>query len=300
MIDNLSKQQRLGLLLASLVLAGFTALSVHVGLLAAGVPFPLPRPPIWARWLSESFIVGGLLAFLKFAQPSIGDRSVMVRAIIVGGILIAVQETLRAAIMNGVVTGGWVHSSVTLIKPLINAFIVAFLCVVVVRWVRSASSLLFAALVVPAISTAARQFVGYALEPVIQHFASTARPDLYEFPYPFHVTLAAYLTFAEAVAGVLVMTMLIWDHLPKSKPFRLLILALLAALVKGTVGYTLVYSFFTGDYVQIGALSWSQFLLEFLTLGCLVGLCWDAFGRRRMPASGNVIGAFIPLAKGKR
>ena len=57
-------------------------MSVHVGLLAAGVPFPLPQPPVWAQWLNEFFMAGALLAFLKLAHPSMAHRSIMARTII--------------------------------------------------------------------------------------------------------------------------------------------------------------------------------------------------------------------------
>lgn len=258
-------------------------MSVHVGLLAAGVPFPLPQPPVWARWLNDSFIAGALLAFLKLAHPSIAHRSTMARTIIVFVIMAAIQETLRVGIMSGVVTGAWAYSAIGLIRPLIRAVIIALSCVVGVRWVLGIPSLLIAALVIGAIGTAARKLLAHALEPLIQHFTWLAGPDLYAFPYPVHVTVAAYLSFAEAVAGAVLMTVLIWDELPRLRPVRLLIVAFLVALIKGVVGNTLLYSAFTGSSVPLGVLSWSQFLLEFLVLGALVGLAWEAFGRDRAP-----------------
>jgi hypothetical protein len=56
------------------------------------------------------------------------------------------------------------------------------------------------------------------------------------------------------------------------------------ALLKGVIGNTLLYSAFTGGSVLLGVLSWSQFVLEFLVLGALIALAWDAFGRDREPA----------------
>jgi hypothetical protein len=280
----LSAVRRPGLLSASLVLAGAVAMSVHVGLLAAGVPFPLPQPPVWAQWLNEFFMAGALLAFLKLAHPSMAHRSIMARTIIAFVIMAAIQETLRVGIMSGVVTGAWAYSAIGLIRPLIRVAIVALSCMVAVRWVLGIPSLLIAALAIGAISTAARKLVAHALEPLIQHFAWLARPDLYAFPYPFHVTVAAYLSFGEAVAGAVLMTVLIWDGLPRSRSVRVLIIAFLVALLKGVIGNTLLYSAFTGESVLVGVLSWSQFLLEFLILGALVALAWDVFGRDREPA----------------
>lgn len=259
-------------------------MSVHVGLLAAGVPFPLPQPPVWAQWLNEFFMAGALLAFLKLAHPSMAHRSIMARTIIAFVIMAAIQETLRVGIMSGVVTGAWAYSAIGLIRPLIRVAIVALSCVVAVRWVLGIPSLLIAALAIGAISTAARKLVAHALEPLIQHFAWLARPDLYAFPYPFHVTVAAYLSFGEAVAGAVLMTVLIWDGLPRSRSVRVLIIAFLVALLKGVIGNMLLYSAFTGGSVLVGVLSWSQFLLEFLILGALVALAWDVFGRDREPA----------------
>ena len=273
-----------GLLFVTLGLAGVVAMSVHVGLLAAGVPFPRPQPPVWAQWLNECFIAGALLAFFKLAHPSTAHRSIMARTIIAFVIMAAIQETLRVGIMSGVVTGAWAYSAIGLIRPVIRVAIVALSCAVGVRWVLGIPSLLIAALVIGAISTAARKLVAHALEPFIQHFAWLARPDLYAFPYPFHVTVAAYLSFAEAVAGAVLMTVLIWDGLPRSRPVRVLIIALLVAHLKGVIGNTLLYSAFTGGSVLLGVLSWSKFVLEFLVLGALVALAWDAFGRDREPA----------------
>ena len=277
---NLRRVRRPGLLLVCLVLAGFTAMSVHVGLLAAGTPFPLPRPPVWAQWLNESVIVGALLVVLKLSDRSIADRSNLVRMAAVFMIMATIQETLRVSVMSGVVTGGWAFSAIGLIRPFIRVITVAILVVAAIRWVRGIPSLLAIAMAIAAISTAARKAVALASEPVIRHFAWLARPDQYAFPYPLHVTVAAYLSFAEAVAGSLLLTTVVWDRLPGPKLVRVLAIALLVALIKGVLGSTLFYSAFTGQSVFLGMASWSQFLLEFLTLGALVALSWDAFGRQ--------------------
>jgi hypothetical protein len=275
--------RRPGRLAASLVLAGFVAMSVHVGLLAAGVPFPLPRPPIWAQWLNESFVAGALLAVLQLARHGAGHRGILARTAIAFLVMAAIQETLRIGLMSGIVTGAWAYSAIGLIRPVIRVIIVAALCAAGARLVRGLPSLLVAALVIGATSTAARKLTAHALDPLVQHFAWLARPDIYAFPYPFHVTIAAYLSFAEAVAGALLTTMLVWDGLPASTPVRLLAIALLVALIKGVVGSTLLYGAFTGGSLLLGIGSWSQFLLEFLTLGALVGLSWELFGHDSTP-----------------
>lgn len=262
------------------MLAGIIALSIHVGMLAWGVPFPLSQPPLWARWLNLSIGVGAVLVFLKLAHPGIGHRSFLSRTLIAFVILATVRETLRAATMSGVVTTAWVFSAIGLIEPLIRLLIVALLSVLAVRWVRSGTSLVIVALVAGALCMAAQMLAGIALAPIREHFAWLSHPALYEFPYPLQVMIPAYLTFAEPVAGTTLMAMLVWNQLPGSRAVRLLVFALLVALIKGVVGSTLLYSFFTDHSVLAGMLSYSQFLFEFLALGFLAGLAWEAFGRR--------------------
>lgn len=286
-LTRVQMPRRPGALMAALLMAGFAALSVHVGMLAAGVAFPVSRAPLWARWLSEAFVAGGLILILKLATPNFVHRSFTARTLVAFFILVAIQESFRAGIMNGVVTGGWAYSAIGMMRPLLRGLIVASACVAILPSVRGVRSLLVAILLVASISVGAGKVLAHALEPIIQHFAWLARPDLFEFPYPTHVTVAAYLTFIEAVAGAAVMTMLVWNQLPGSKLLRLLTLALLVALIKGVVGYTLFYSFFTGVSPLAGALSWSQFLFEFLTLGFLVGLAWATFGRPSNASQGK-------------
>ncbi len=98
----------------------------------------------------------------------------------------------------------------------------------------------------------------------------------------------------EAIVGATLMTATVWDQLSGSRMIRLLTLAVLAALVKGVVGGTFIYGFFTGPSVLIGMFSWSQFLLEFLALGFLVGVAWQLFAQpapRRADQKSRVEGA---------
>jgi hypothetical protein len=202
------------LLAGSLALAGIIALSIHVWMLSAGVPFPLSRPPLWARWLNQSIVFGAVFAFLKLSHPIIGHRSLLSQALITAVVLLAIQETLRAAIMTGVVGTGWVYSMGGLLRPLLGALIFAFLGVIAVRWTRNGISWVIVALATAAVYLAAQTFVGHALAPFTEHLASLARPAGYAFPYPFHVSFMAYLTFVEPIVGATLVTMLVWDRLP--------------------------------------------------------------------------------------
>lgn len=269
------------MLVGALVAAGIMALSIHVGMLYVGVAFPLAEPPLWARWLNISIVVGAVLVWLKLAHPRIGHCSVLIRTLILFAILMSVRETLRAATMQGVVTTAWAFSAFSLIEPLVRTLLLALSCVIAVRWARSGMSLVIAALVTGAICFAAQMLASEAFRPLAEHFASLALPDLYEFPYPPQVLIPAYLTFAEPVIGATLLVILVWDRLPGSKAARLSLSAALVALVKGVVGSTLLFSFFTQESAALGMLSYSQFLFEFLALGLLTGFAWEAFGRPR-------------------
>ncbi|MDY0977187.1 hypothetical protein SOM61_19660 [Massilia sp. CFBP9012] len=266
------------LLAASLVLAGAIALTIHVAMLAAGIPFPLSQPPAWARWLNLSLAIGAVFVVLRLAGPDFARRGFQARTLIVFALLLTIRETARAGIMSGVVTTGWAYSAIGLIEPVAKVLIQSVLCVAAVRWVRGGVSLVVVALATAALCMGGQALAGMALAPLMEQFASFARPAQYVFPYPFHVTLAAYLTMLEPVIGATLVLALVWQRLPGTKIARLLTAALLVALLKGIVGVTFVFSFFMKQPPLEGMLSYSQFLFEFLALGFLAALAWDAFG----------------------
>lgn len=271
------------LLLAGLLAAGFVALSVHVVMLYSGVPFPIPQAPLWARWLNLTLIVGGTLLFLWYAAPRLAHLGTPGRTLVTFVTLATIQETLRNAIMTAVVTGGLLQPSIALLGPIVRTLATALICVVAARRVKGRLSIVIVAPIAAAVALGASLAINWALSPVLQYGARFAQPDLYQAPYPFHVTLAAYITFVEAIVGATLMTAMVWGQLPGSKMARLLTLAVLAALLKGVVGGTFIYGFFTGPSVLIGMFSWSQFLLEFLVLGFLIGVAWEMFGQPAPP-----------------
>ncbi|WP_137175898.1 hypothetical protein [Massilia sp. HP4] len=282
------------LLAASLVLASAIALTVHVAMLAAGTPYPSAQPPDWARWLNLSIAIGAVLVVLRLAAPHLTGRSFVARTMIVLVLLLTIRETARAGIMSGIVTSGWAFSAAGLVDPLSRTLIQAVLCVAAVRWVRGGLSLVLVALATAAVAMGGQALAGMALVPLMEHVGALARPPLYEFPYPFHVTLAAYVTMLEPAAGATLMLALVWDRLPGSKTMRLLACALLVAQLKGILGMTLLFSFFMQQAPLAGMLSYSQFLSEFLVLGLLSALAWDAFGPRAGDAAASGLTARSP------
>lgn len=274
----LRRSHRKIMLASCLLAAGVVALSIHVGLLAAGVPFPFTQPPIWGKWLNLSIIMAGTMTFLGFAGQNFCRFGFVGRTLITCVVLAALQETLRVALMTFVVTGGWIQPIIGLVSPLCRTLVTASVCVAASRWLQSRPRMIVSALFLAAFALALHLLLGSLLTPITEYAAQHAKNDLYQFPYPLHVTFAAYVTFMEAVAGTTLMTWLIWDQLPPSRATRLGLLALLTASMKGVIGGTFVFGFFTASSVWIGMLSWSQFLLEFVALGVLVGFSWERFG----------------------
>lgn len=268
------------MLAASLILAGAAALTVHVVMLAAGVPFPSSAPPAWARWLHLTLIVLAVLVFLRLAEPGLRRHGFFIRTLVTFAILLMVRETVRGAVMTGVVTSGWTFALLGLAEPVLRVLVVALACVVAVRWVRGAASLSLVALATAAICMGAHSLTGIALAPLSEFAATFSRPDLYVFPYPVTVTVAAYVTFIEPVVGAALLVASIWHRLPANLTHRLLGCALLVALFKGIVGATFVFSFFMQQAPLAGMFNYSQFLFEFLALGSLAGLAWHRFGAR--------------------
>lgn len=266
------------MLAASLAAAGAIALTVHVAMLASGIPFPLSQPPAWARWLNLSLGIGAVFVVLGLARAQLERHGFVARTLILFVLLLTIRETARGGIMGGVVTTAWAYSAVGLAEPLVRVLIYAALCVAAVRWVRGGWSLALVALTTGAVFMGAQTLASMAFAPLMEQVAALARPAQYAFPYPFHVTLAAYVTMLEPVFGTALLLALVWSQIPGSKPVRVLAAALLVALLKGILGSTLLYSFFMQQPPLAGMLSYSQFLFEFLVLGLLAALAWDAFG----------------------
>jgi hypothetical protein len=242
------------------------------------VPYPEDSAPIWARWLNLSGTAIALLIFQGLAAPKIGHRGFVTRMLISFVILAMMKETLRGAVMNAVVTTAWTYSLVVMLVPVVMALAIALLCTVAGRWIRSTTSLVVAGAIVGAAGSLLPPLVGAALSPLMAAAAPLSHPDIYQLPYPLPVLIPAYLTFAEPVASCGLLALLVWPQLPVGRARRIVAFAALVVFLKGVAIRTFLFSFFMNEPPALGMLSQSQFLLEFLALGLLVGAVWDAFG----------------------
>jgi hypothetical protein len=265
-------------LVVSLVLTGVVALSIHVCLLAAGVPYPNLHPPRWAGWVNHMGSVLALLTVLHMARQHRQSFNFPMALILSFIILFTIRETLRGMVMNGVVTTGWIFSFVPLPAAIVKTLVLAALCALAARWIRPYPALLLAGIGVAGLNWVVQTGITSLFAPVEAHFSYLGRPDAYQFPYPGAVMIPAYLTFAEPVIGATLVAALIWHNLPGGRGLRSLALAILVALIKGVAIATFLFAFFSETSVATGMASYSQFLFEFLALGALSGLAWSAFG----------------------
>ncbi len=159
------------MLIVCLALSGVAALSVHVAMLAAGVPFPMPTPPSWARWLNLSTTMISGLLLVRWSAPRLAGLGAARRVAFTLLIMMMVRETLRSAVMQGVVTTGWLFALASLIDPVGRVLILAILSVTASRWVRGGVSLILAALLTGLVALAAQTFLTSAVAPLLEHLS---------------------------------------------------------------------------------------------------------------------------------
>lgn len=80
---------------------------------------------------------------------------------------------------------------IALAGPLARTLVIAALCAVASPWVRGTVTVTLAAPLAATAGFAANFALGWGLSPILQYASRFAREDLYMFPYPFHVIVAA-------------------------------------------------------------------------------------------------------------
>jgi hypothetical protein len=268
-------------LIAGLAIAGILALSVHVVMLQVlHIPFPQDDPPYWARLLNIASMAIAVLIFLDLARPALEKRSFVARWLILAALLAMLRETVRGAVMAGVVTTAWTFSLAQMLVPLLLWLAIAFLCTVAAPLLRPLWSKAIGAVAIAAAALWLSPMIGAALSPLFEALGPLAHPDVYELPYPWQVMVPAYLTFAEPVFACALIARLVWDRLPSPPALRLALFVALVLFMDTMVLRTFLFSFFGAGPLGAAMLSGSQFMLEVLVLAALTGVTW-AWSRRK-------------------
>jgi len=273
-------------LVIGLAVAGILALSVHVVMLQVlHIPFPQDDPPYWARLLNIAGMAIAVLIFLDLARPALERRSFVVRWLILAALLAMLRETVRGAVMAGVVTTAWTFSLAQMLVPLLLWLAIALLCTAASPWLRPLWSKLLGGLCIAAAALWLSPVIGAALSPLFAALGHLAHPDVYQLPYPWQVMIPAYLTYAEPVIACALIARLVWDRLPVPPATRLALFVALVLFMDTMVLRTFLFSFFGAGPLGAAMLSESQFMLEVLVLAALTGLAWAWSRRGPRPAA---------------
>jgi len=263
-------------LILGLAIAGILALSVHVIMLQVlHIPFPQDDPPYWARLLNIAGMAVAVLIFLDLAAPALERRSFVARWLILAALLAMLRETVRGAVMAGVVTTAWTFSLAQMLVPILMWLAIALLCTAAAPWLRALWSKALGGLVIAAAALWLSPAIGAALSPMFEALGPLAHPDVYELPYPWQVLVPAYLTYAEPVIACALIARLVWERLPAPPVQRLALFVALVLFMDTMVFRTFLFSFFSDGAVGVAMLSESQFMFEVLVLAALTGLTWS-------------------------
>ncbi|KJV36551.1 hypothetical protein [Luteibacter yeojuensis] len=201
------------LLLVGAVLTGVVALSVHVVMLQViGIPYPaLGAIPKWLLSCNgvTSYIAVVVLALLA-AKPT-PLAAAWVRWLLLTVAYLMIRETLRAGIMEGVVTTTYAKPLLGVLPNIVLGLVVCGIATVAADRLPRWAAVVFGTAAMYAVATWLVR--PYLMAPLTAWIGSLGLPEgdeVYKAPYGFHVLLPAYLTFAEAVLGAFVACRLAW------------------------------------------------------------------------------------------
>jgi hypothetical protein len=262
------------IVLAACVIAP-ASLFVHDYMLTAlNVPYPKEMGlPIWASVFGVAVRLAGLVALGGFALPILKRGPHWLVACAIGVIILMLNETLRVIIVETTIVGSWPYA----IMDGAPKAIATFLEVSIVAWafVRGTRWPLLM-LIIALVAIVGVVFVSPWLN---THFGNwrAAFGDIrkrYSVPYPPKVMFVIYATFLEATIAAFVIAASCWERLSGGMLRRIATFTLLLLLVRGRVVSLLLFSFWVRQPLPMAFLAESQFFLETMTLGLLVGTTW--------------------------
>lgn len=277
-------------LLVAAILIAPLSLFVHDFMLEKlKVPYPKTVGlPIWITFLNDIVRFLGLAAICGFSRAQFKGAARFAGAFVAGLLLAMLDETLRVFMIESAIIGNWLYSILDIAPRALSSFAGGF----ATAWIAFSDlrrrNMALAVLLIAAL-------VAFAIHPALDALCALLKSrllepaPLYSDPYPFKINVLIYITFIEPTVTAFVIAWLCWPALAAGLLMRICEFAALLLLVRGRFVELFVESFWVRQPFPGAFLAESQFFLETLTLGVLVGIAWSCalkiYNGRGEPAS---------------
>jgi hypothetical protein len=267
-------------LLISTCLIAPISLFVHDFMLETlKIPYPttvdLPNAVRFLNDLIRLFALG-LICRLSRSKLEIFSRTLA--ALLVGLIVMMLNETFRVLIIESALVGSWLYSVYDIAPRALSLLV----CSSAVAWFGLGDHKHRNVVLVTVVLAALEVF---AIHPPLDSIcgwlkSSLTEPTLlYTEPYPFKINAVIYATFIEPTIAAFVIVSFCWPALGGGPLRRTFAFTALLLLVRGRLIALFVESFWVKQPLPTAFLAESQFFLETLTLGLLVGIAWSYAAR---------------------
>ncbi|USU05622.1 hypothetical protein NF699_02665 [Sphingomonadaceae bacterium OTU29LAMAA1] len=240
--------------------------------------------PEWARYIGQFVRLAAMLCACRLAGWYLSQKSILLAAATFGLLIVLLQETIRAIVVDNVVTDGWIDLRwVGLLMSRLPGTLLSFYsgaaAVVIGRKISADRP------VVALVAVATASAIGYfALQPLLRSLADTVTlalhlgeaPEAHKPPYGFYEYKFIYGMFLEPTIASFALIYLVWPALNGSKARRIALFTGLLLLIRGRVVATFLFSFWIKDSLPMALAAEGQFFVETALLAALTGLTWTA------------------------
>jgi hypothetical protein len=271
------REIRWEVLTAGLVCTVMVGLGVHVVLQQVlHVPYPSNYPRhVWLEHVDQAMIVLGLLLLLSWSADTLEKLSFIARWLVLFVLYAMLRETLRGALMEGVVTTAYVFPLLSMVPKLLGFLVLTLLSVAVQPMLaRMWQKVVAAGVIYAAVTFAVQPLINHLLEALLAHFSYLQHDEVYPAPYGAHVLIPAYLTFVEPAIACVACAALVGSGLAKrpSRPWVQFILLVL--LLRRSLFPPFIYALYQPQHRTLAFISAGQFSLETIALALLAVLTW--------------------------
>ncbi len=254
-------------------------LGVHVFLQQTmNVPFPTGYPAhVFLEQVDQATTVFGLLLFMSWAAPTLGRLGFVARWLALFVVYAMLRESLRAALMQGVVTTEYLYPLIAAVPRLLGFLVLTLLCVLAEpRLPRVWQKVLGAAAIYALIAFVAQPLIGQLVQAPLALVAPLQHDEVYSMPYGLHVLVPAYITYIEPAAGCILCAALVSRYLELHPSTYYLRFVFLVLLLRRSLFPPFIYAGYAPGHRLTAFASAGQFSLETIALALLAALTWRA------------------------